>query len=283
MTQFHSPNDHYRLSDGKFIPSVGFGTWQMPNDAHTSRAVSEAIAAGYRHIDTAQMYGNEEAVGQGIRDSGAGREEIFLTTKIGNGKHSYELAKASITESLRLLGTDYIDLVLIHWPNPREFRDHWQAANAETWRALEEFVDTGQVRSIGISNFLPHHMDELLKTARHKPVVNQIMLCPGLIDRETVAYCEARDILLEAYSPLGRGELLDAPELKRIADNHKKSPAQVALRWSLQMGFLPLPKSKTAARIVENIDLFDFRLTDAEVEELSGIETTATYLSHPDA
>lgn len=282
MTQIQSLNDRYTLNNNVQIPGVGFGTWQMPNDEQTVQAVKKAISVGYRHIDTAQGYGNEEAVGRAVRESGIPREEIFLTTKIDDLNHEYDNTVRSLNESLRTLGVDYIDLVLIHWPNPKQFRDHWQEANAGTWKAMEEFYEAGKIRAIGISNFLPHHIDALLENAKHKPMVNQILLCPGLVQNDAVDYCRRAGILLEAYSPLGTGQVLDSPELIDMAEKYAKSPAQVALRWSLQMGFLPLPKTKTMKRIEENADIFDFELSDEDVETLSTLDNGVELLKHPD-
>ena len=185
-------NDVYVLSNGVEIPCIGFGTWQTPDGDVAREAVKSAIKAGYTHIDTAQAYGNEESVGQGIKESGVAREDLFITTKLWNMSHSYELCKRDFEESLKKLGLDYVDLYLIHWPNPITFRDHWQEANAETWKAMEELYKEGKIRAIGISNFRQHHIDELLKTAEIKPMVNQIRLCPGETQDELVEYSRSK-------------------------------------------------------------------------------------------
>ena len=187
-----SQKDAYKLPNGVKIPCLGFGTWQTPDGETAVRSVRCALEAGYTHIDTAQAYGNEESVGKAIRLSGIPREELFITTKLWNANHSYELAMRSFEESMNKLGLDYLDLFLIHWPNPVAFRDHWQQANAESWKAMEELVDAGRVRAIGVSNFLPHHLEALKKTARIAPQVNQIRLCPGDTQDETVAFCRER-------------------------------------------------------------------------------------------
>ncbi|HHA4591135.1 TPA: aldo/keto reductase, partial [Enterococcus faecium] len=248
----------YRLSNGYEIPVVGFGTWQTPDGDVAVSSVKEALAAGYRHIDTAQGYKNEESVGQAIKESGIPREEIFLTTKLWNANHSYELVMSSFEESLKKLQTDYLDLFLIHWPNPVAFRDNWEQANADTWRAFEELYEAGKIKAIGVSNFLPHHLDTLAKTAKIMPMVNQVFLAPGELQTTVVEYAKKHDMILEAYSPLGTGKIFDVPEMKQIAEAHDKTIAQVALRWSLQHEFLPLPKSVTPSRIKENTELFDF-------------------------
>ncbi len=272
----------YRLHNGVEIPWVGFGTWQIKAGESAYSSVAAALAAGYRHIDTAAAYGNEESVGQAVRDSGIAREDIFITTKLANPDHGYEATKAAFELSMQKLGLDYLDLYLIHWPNPIKFRDNWAEANAGSWRAFEEFYRAGRIRSIGVSNFRPHHLDELLKTATIVPMVNQIRLCPGDTQDETVAYCRDKDILLQAYSPLGTGKIFSVPQMQELAQKYGKTIAQVSLRWSLQMGFLPLPKSQTPARIRENADIFDFELTDADVKLLAGLEDCCGTGSDPD-
>lgn len=260
----------YELSTGNKIPSIGLGTWQSkPEDAYF--AVKTALENGYRHIDTAAIYGNEKEVGQAIKDSGVPREEIFLTTKLWNDSHSYEGAKRAVAQSLENLGTDYFDLYLIHWPNPLAVRDHWEEANAETWRALEELYHDGTLKAIGVSNFLVHHLESLLKTAKVTPFVNQIRLAPGSTQPDVVAFCEAHDILLEAYSPFGTGKLFQNDQIKDIAKKYGKSVAQVALRWSLQHGFLPLPKSIHEDYIKANLEVFDFELTDEDVAVITNL------------
>lgn len=275
--------DTYTLANGVKIPIVGFGTWQTPDGEVAEKSVLEALKTGYRHIDTAAAYGNEESVGRGITKSDVPRDEIFLTTKLWNKNHSYELAKKAIDESLERLGVDYLDLYLIHWPNPKEFRNHWQEANSQTWQAMEEAVDAGKIRAIGVSNFRGHHLDALLGNARIKPVVNQIFLNPSDRQEEVVAYNTAHEILSEAYSPLGTGKIFTIPELQEIAATYDKSVAQVVLRWSLQHGFLPLPKSVHAERIKENAELFDFELSKADMAAIDALEGRAGTASDPDA
>ena len=272
----------YRLSNGIEIPCVGFGTWQAENGEQAYHAVKAALDVGYRHIDTAAAYGNEESIGKAIRDSGVPRADIFITSKLWNQHHGYEATLAAFDLTMRRLGLDVLDLYLIHWPNPIKFRNNWQETNAGSWKAFEELYRAGRIRSIGISNFLPHHMDELLKTATIVPMVNQIRLCPGDTQDETVAYCRERDILLEAYSPLGTGKIFDVPELQTMARKYGKNIAQISLRWSLQMGFLPLPKSTTPSRIKENTDLFDFELTKEDTAFLAGLKDCCGTASDPD-
>ena len=273
---------HYTLSDGTKIPSIGYGTFQVEEGNIGYEAVKAALQAGYRHIDTAQGYGNENSVGQAVKDSGIPREEIYITTKLTNLIRGYEDTKAAIDRSLQLLQTSYIDLFLLHWPVPANFKDNWQQMNADSWRAMEEAVQAGKIRSLGISNFRRHHIDELLKTAAIKPVVNQIRLCPGDVHQDTVGYSREKGMVLQAYSPLGTGKLFEVKELQDIVNKHGKTLAQVALRWSLQMGFLPLPKSVTPERIRENLQVYDFALDQQDMDSINALKGVMGYASDPD-
>ena len=272
----------YTLSNGVTISKIGFGTWQIPDGEEAYQAVSYALEVGYTHIDTAQVYQNESSVGRAIADSSLSRKDIFLTTKIWNSNRSYDLAKKSIDESLNKLGVDYLDLLLIHWPNPKALRDHWKEANAETWKAMEDYYKAGKVRAIGVSNFMQHHLEALLETAEVKPMVNQLLLAPGCPQEELVSFCRQQDILLEAYSPLGTGSIFKNDVAKQLAEKYHKSVAQVALRWSLQKGFLPLPKSVTPENIMSNLDIFDFELSADDEKKLDRIEGVARQ-KDPDA
>ncbi len=274
--------EHYTLSNGVRIPAVGFGTWQMPNDDTGVQAVLTALETGYRHIDTAQGYRNEEAVGKAVRQSGIPRGEIFITSKLDNTMHGYDNTMMSFEKTLRDLGTDYLDLFLIHWPNPIKYRDTWQKTNAETWKAFEELYNAGKIRAIGISNFRQHHIDELMKAATIPPMADQIRLCPGDTQDGLVSYCKERGILLEAYSPLGSGKIFSVPEMKEIAEKYGKSIAQICVRWSLQNGFLPLPKSVTPDRIRENLDVFGFQISDEDMKTIAGLTGCAGISADPD-
>lgn len=269
------------MKNGVEIPVVGFGTWQTPDGDVAYQSVLDALKAGYRHIDTAAAYGNEASVGRAIKDSGIPREELFITSKLWNDSHSYEAAKIALDKSLKLLGLDYLDLYLIHWPNPLINRRNWDKANAEAWRYMEDAYTEGKIRAIGISNFQIEHVEALLKTATIRPMVNQLFINPSDLEQDIVAFNEAHDILTEAYSPLGTGSLLAVPEINDIAEKYGKSAAQVLIRWSLQHGFLPLPKSTHAERISQNADVFDFELTDAEIAALDQLEGVAG--THQDA
>lgn len=281
-----SLKDTYTLNDGIEIPVVGFGTWQMANDDSTADIVEHAIEVGYRHIDTAAIYGNEESVGRGINraiDKGlVTREELFVTTKLWNDDQTYDLAKKALDDSLERLGLDYVDLYLIHWPNPVKYRENWQEANAESWRAMEEGQADGKTRSLGVSNFMPRHLKPLLESANVKPTVNQIYLNPSDGQPEAVAENKKHNILSEAYSPLGTGDIFGIEELSDLAKKYNKTEAQVVLRWSLQNGFLPLPKTATMSRVDENADLFDFEISDEDMEVINGFKGQAGESQDPD-
>ena len=246
------------------------------------QAVLSALQHGYRHIDTAQGYRNEDIVGRAVKDSGISREEIFITSKLDNPNHGYDNTMRSFEGTLEQLGTNYVDLFLIHWPNPLQYRETWQQTNAETWKAFEELYHAGKIRAIGVSNFRQHHIDEIMKTAEIAPMVNQIRLCPGETQDELVAYCKERNILLEAYSLLGTGQIFKVTEMQALEEKYQKSIAQICIRWSLQMGFLPLPKSVTAERIRENMDVFGFELSEDDVKLIAGLTGCVGLSKDPD-
>lgn len=274
--------DTYTLSNGVKIPVVGFGTWQTPSGDVAYHSVLDAIKAGYRHIDTAAFYGNEESVGQAIRDSGVKREDLFVTTKLWNADHGYEATKEALGKSLSRLGLAYVNLYLIHWPNPIAFRDDWQAANAGSWQAMEEAYEAGTVKAIGVSNFRSHHIDALLETAKIAPMVNQIFLNPSDLQPAVVAYNNAHDIVTEAYSPLGTGKIFEITDLKAIADKYGKSVPQLVLRWHLQHGFLPLPKSVHTEYIEANTQIFDFEITADDMKKIDSYQGVAGTATDPD-
>jgi diketogulonate reductase-like aldo/keto reductase len=252
------------LNSGASIPQVGLGVWQAAAGAATQRAVKEALAAGYRHVDTARIYGNEADVGTAIRDSGLARDEVFVTTKLWNEDQGHDRARRAFDASLKRLGLDYVDLYLIHWPVP--------GRRLESWRALEEIFAEKRARAIGVSNFLVPHLEELVGSAKVVPAANQIELTPFLQRRDTCALCAKLGIAVEAYSPLTRGKRLGHPVVREIAQHVKRSPAQVLLRWSVQHGYVVLPKSVTPERIVENARLFDFTLDAPAMARLDELE-----------
>lgn len=252
------------LNTGARIPQVGLGVWQAHSGKVTRSAVAEALQVGYRHVDTARIYGNEADVGAAIRDSGVPRSEVFVTTKLWNADHGYDRARAAFDASLQRLGLDYMDLYLLHWPVPGQ--------RLQSWRALEELFKEKRARAIGVSNFLVPHLLELTRASEVVPAVNQIELTPFLQRRETVALCEQLGIVVEAYSPLTHGKRLSDPTVKVIAEDLNRSPAQVMLRWGIQRGTVVLPKSVTPARIVENASLFDFTLDAKAMAQLDALE-----------
>jgi len=253
-----------QLSSGGEIPQVGLGVWQSPRGAGTRNAVLAALRFGYRHVDTARIYGNEADVGAAVRDSGVPRAEIFVTTKLWNEDQGYESARRAFDASLERLGLDYVDLYLIHWPVGGK--------RLESWRALEELHAEGRARAIGVSNFLVPHLRELLAKSRERPAVNQIELTPFLQRRDTRALCREHAIVVEAYSPLTRGLRFNHPIVAGVARRVQRTPAQVLLRWGVQHGHVVLPKSTRAERIAENGALFDFTLDDDAMAALDGLE-----------
>jgi diketogulonate reductase-like aldo/keto reductase len=254
------------LNNGVRIPQLGFGVFKVP-DAETNAAVTQALAAGYRSIDTAKLYANERGVGTAIAESGIPRDEIFVTTKLWNGDQGHDSALAAFDRSLGELGLDHVDLYLIHWPMPA--RDLY----VETWRALEKLLADGRTRAIGVSNFQPAHLRRLLAETEVVPAVNQLELHPNLQQAELRALHAEHGIATEAWSPLARGGLLDDPTITAIAEARGRTPAQVVLRWHLQLGNIVIPKSVTPERIRENFDVFDFELTDADLAAIAGLET----------
>lgn len=258
---------------GTEIPQFGYGVFQVPPD-QTARAVLQAFEAGYRHIDTAQMYRNEEGVGQAIAESGLARDEVFVTTKLNNGGHGYDSALRALEESLRKLRLDHVDLFLIHWPLPHQDR------YVETWRAFEKLLADGKTRSIGVSNFQPVHLDRLAAETEVVPAVNQIELHPKLAQVQLRKYHAAHGIATEAWSPIAKGEVLADPTVTGLAEKYGRTPAQVVLRWQVQLGNIVFPKTINPDRMRENIDVFDFELS---ADDMAAIESLNNdYRTGPD-
>jgi 2,5-diketo-D-gluconate reductase A len=257
------------LNDGNTIPQIGLGTWPL-KDLEVAPVIVAAVQAGYRHIDTAARYGNERGVGQGIRDSGIRREDLFVTTKLDGSYQGNDRAIGGLNESLQRLGLDYIDLLLIHWPLPQ--RDEYMS----TWKTFEKLVAAGKARSIGVSNFKPAHIDRLLAEARIRPAVNQIQLNPRITRPEQRAYNSAEGIVTVAWGPLAPGtDLLEHSTVISLGAKYAKTPGQIVLRWHIELGLVAIPKSANPARIAQNIDIFDFALTGDGVAELSALDTGA--------
>lgn len=253
-----------RLNNGSSIPRVGLGVFQAAHGEETRRAVGEALRVGYRHIDTARIYGNEKDVGAAVRDSGVPRAEVFVTTKLWNGDQGYDAALRAFDASLAKLGFEYVDLYLIHWPVPEK--------RLESWRALEKLLAEGRAKAIGVSNFMVPHLEELLSHAKVVPAVNQIEVSPFLQHREVRSFCAQKGIAIEAYSPLTKGARLGHPVIVSVAERVERSPAQVLLRWGLQQRMIVLPKSTRSARIAENAALFDFDLSREDMSKLDALE-----------
>ncbi len=256
-----------KLNDGNHIPQLGYGVWQVGNDEAIS-AVSEALKVGYRHIDTAAIYGNEEGTGKAINESGIARSDIYLTTKLWNKEQGYESTLKAFDESLKKLGTDYVDLYLIHWPLPS--KDLFM----ETWRAFIKIKEEGRAKSIGVSNFRTADLERILKESDVVPVLNQIELHPQFQQDELRLFHSKHDIATEAWSPLGQGTILENPTLKTIAEKHGKSVAQVILRWHIETGNIVIPKSVTPARIKENFEVFDFSLNGTDHDAITKLDKT---------
>lgn len=256
--------DAFELSNGVEVPCVGFGTWQTPDGKTAVTAVKTAIRVGYRHIDAAAVYANESGVGEGIKESGIKRDELFITSKVWNTDRGYDTTMRAFDKTMADLQLEYLDLYLIHWPASASRFSDWKDINLQTWKAMTELYKAGRIRAIGTSNFLPHHLDPLMES-EVKPMLDQIEFHPGWMQPETVRYCNDHKIIVEAWSPLGTGKMLINPTLVSIAAKYDKSVAQLCIRWCLQNTVLPLPKSITPSRIEENTKVFDFVITDEDM------------------
>lgn len=260
-------SDSYTLSNSIKIPCIGFGTLHITDNEKAIRSVQAAIDNGYRHIDTAAKYGNEKSIGVAIKTNNiVSREQLFITSKLWNSEQGYESTLAAFDRTIKDLQLRYLDLYLIHWPVVKGHKEDWQKAILDTWKAFEKLYKEGKIRAIGISNFLPHHLNILMANAEIQPMVNQIELHPGQAQSETVLFCQKNNILIEAWAPLSQGEILSNPILKEIAKKYNKSVAQLCIRWALQNNFLPLPKSVTPSRISENANVFDFEIAFEDME-----------------
>ena len=268
--------DTRTLSNGNKMPALGYGMWKNKDPKEVVQGVTDAIEIGFRHIDGAAAYQNEELVGQGLKASGFPREKLFITSKLRNAAHGYENVFQEVKDTLEKLETDYLDLYLIHWPVVEGRGDNWQKDNLDTWRAFEELYDQGVLKAIGVSNFSIEHLENLVEHARIKPMVNQLLVHPGVLQTETRDYCEKHDILVQAYSPLSPlSEISTDPHVQEMVTKYNKSVGQLLLRFDLQLGIVPLTKSVHRERIEENFNIFDFEINSKDMAYLKNWQ-------HPD-
>lgn len=260
------------LINGIKMPSIGFGTYKSGDEEETIESIKYALKVGYRQIDTAEFYGNEEAIGKALKQSSIKRSDIFLVTKLWNSSHGYDNAIEAFNKSIKKLNVDYLDLYLIHWPT---------LLNSETWRALEDLYESGKVRAIGVSNFKMGHLEELKKTARIMPMVNQIEVHPCFCQKELVEYCRENNIQVVAWSPIMRGQLLEVPLMMDLAEKYNKSIAQIALRWNIQNNIIPIPKSSHHGRIKDNFEVFDFKLSQEDMIKINKLDRGENVSSTP--
>ena len=273
-------SDYKKLENGLKIPSIGFGTYKLGDDEQVINAVNYALTVGYRHIDTAAFYGNEEAIGKVLKESNVKREDIFLAAKLWNDCHGYEKAMKAFNDSIKKLGVEYLDLYYIHWPTE---------LNSETWRALEDLYYEGKVKAIGVCNFKIGHLEDLKKTARIMPMINQIEIHPGCTQKEMVKYCQGNNIQLVAWGPIMRGRVLTEPLMIDLSKKYNKTIPQITLRWHIQNDIIPIPKSSNEDRIKENFNIFDFEISIEDMlkidtldrnENVSGVPDNTSYLKY---
>ena len=275
-------NETITLHNGYQIPIVGLGTWKSPEDQTTVDAICAAVNAGYRHVDTAAYYQNEVSVGEGIRACGIDRSKLFVTSKVWNSDRGYEKTMAAFEQTMSKMKLDYLDLYLIHWPAAKHQFENWEEINLSTWKAMTELYKSGRIKAIGVSNFLPHHLEALMQT-EIPPMVNQIEFHPGYMQSEVLEYCHKHNIAVEAWSPMGAGRLLTHETLVGIASKYNKTSAQLCIRWCLQNGTIPLPKSINPSRILDNTKVFDFQISDEDMEIINAMPYCGKGISHPDS
>ena len=273
--------NRFVLNNGVLIPDVAFGTYKAAA-GNTSEVILKAIEVGYRCFDTASFYGTEEYLAEAIKQSGIPREEFFITSKLWKTELGYDNAIAAFQASLKRLNTDFLDAYLIHWPLPAPDYEDWKVIDFDTWQALEKLYGEGVVNAIGVSNFLPHHIENILESCEIAPAINQIEFHPGYSQLATVEYCQKHNILVQAWSPLGRTRVLDDPLICELAEKYKKQPAQICLRYAYQMGVMPLPKSSETSRMKENMDVFDFEISQEDMFRLQSMPPAGWSCLHPD-
>lgn len=276
-----TPIPYYTLPNGLPIPALGFGTYKARGQQAID-TIKTALSEGYRLIDTAAMYDNEKEIGEAIRQTDVDREDVFITTKVWRDELGYDLTRKAFDKSLQNLGTEHIDLYLIHWPAHTGMYSNWQQVNADTWKALEAIHQEGRAKAIGVCNFMVHHLEALLQSVTVMPMLNQIEFHAGYHQPETVAFCQSNNIQLEAWSPIARGKILDDPYLNELAVKYSKTPAQVALRWIVQQQIIPIPKSATPQRIRLNLEVFDFELEAGEMDRINSMDPKGFSGTHPD-
>lgn len=278
-------NEFQELYNGMKLPNIGFGVWQIPKGV-TAHCVKLALKAGYRYIDIAAAYHNEKEVGEGIRQAmeeyGIKIEEIFVSTKLWNDHRGYDKAVEAIETSLDNLGLDYIDLYMLHWPAVAKWHDNWRDINADTYRAVENYYKQGKIKSIGVANYLAHHLEALIEDTDIKPMVNQIEYHPRFGQTESAKYYQEHGIIVEAWSPLGCGEVLQNKTLKQLADKYKKSTAQICIRWLLQKNILPIMKSTHEERMIQNMQVFDFEISSQDMQIIDAIPYCRGMRFNPD-
>ena len=276
-----SIDDTYTLSSGLKIPCMGFGTYN-PQSGNNVEIIKTAIDAGYRYFDTASLYETERALGQAVKESGVTRENLFIVSKLWMDEMGYHETKKAFERSLNRLQMDYLDMYLIHWPKRSEDDIDWKERSMETWGAMEELYAQGKIKGLGLSNFLPHHMEHICNNAKAMPVADQLEVHPGYLQENTCSFCREKQIMVQAWSPLGRSKLLEDPLLVRLGAKYGKSPAQICLRFLVQKEIIPLVKASSTARMRENADIFDFEIDRDDMSLLSCMPQTAWSGEHPD-
>ncbi|MDU5110743.1 MAG: aldo/keto reductase [Clostridium sp.] len=273
--------DCYTLSNGVKIPCVGYGTYKAA-EGNSAEIIKTAIEAGYRYFDTASFYETETYLAEAVRDSKIKREEFFFASKVWKDEMGYEETKAALRKTLKNLNTDYLDLYLIHWPLPSPDYKEWRQLNIDTWRAMEELYIEGKIRAIGFSNFLPHHIENIIQICKVSPMVNQLEFHPGYTQEAAVQYCKEHNIQVQAWSPIGRARVLKDPLILELSKKYQVSPAQICLKFALQKDIIPIPKSSSMTRMKENQDLFSFEISKEDMYRLDTMPQTGWSGEHPD-